>query len=176
MKLKMNRKKQTPKRDYSKVTCNCSYVGRYFIRPAHPEEVHEGLVWIKDPNIRSRTIVEIYNAEEDKGICCEALSVDPTDVVYWQEAQDNDLVVFMNGYYRRTLVGVKEFDFHNLTVTPASGINKILYSIRAGFDHPQAIVKINTALAVASIFVTAAGVVLSYVFWKHPIALVIPGK
>ncbi len=139
---------------------------KYYIYPARLEEVHEGLIWIKDSNIRSRTVVKIFNPSTRREIYCKALPVDATDGIYFEKTRKRQLAIFMNGWYRKSLGRIEEHHSYELTVSSSMSI---YFRAKAALDHPQAIVRISITFAIWSILLTTLGVLMSYIFWLYPL-------
>jgi hypothetical protein len=140
----------------------------YFIFPARLEEVHEGLVWIKDASISERTVIKITDIKTSKNVFCEALPIDATDKYYFRKSMGKNFVIFMNGRYRKMLGHISHNRTHRFSILKANKLNGIWYWIMAGLNHPQTIVKINLLFALISITLTFSGVVLSIIFWIWP--------
>jgi hypothetical protein len=143
-------------------------VAKYLVCPSRLEEVHEGLVWIKQNTIVRRTIVKISNPATDETFFCEALPIDSTDRDYYEATKEHDLVIFMNGWYRKKLGGIPV----NQQVELELKTTKNLYgSVKAAMDHPQSIIKITLLFALLSIVISVTGILMNWYQWSHPVRI-----
>lgn len=130
----------------------------YIICCSRKDELHEAYAWILNPNLKdelegNRSVIRIKY--QNRVIFCEALYLNERDQksVFEscsQSGNDNEKSISLNQWYRKRLgIDDKVNKKSRLSIwIPQSRLTYIWAQIRANFGHPQAVVRLATALGI----------------------------
>lgn len=129
------------------------------------DELSEGHVWLETAGWPARCIVAITNGTNGKRVYCEALQFDDNFIRDYNQQprisiDDRKSTIVMNYWYRARLGDLETHRDYPLVVAKAA---PVWGSLKAGVDHPQVIVRLAIRLAVWSVFLGIAGVVLGII-------------
>ena len=132
---------------------------------ALPEDVHQGWVWLQDPNLSARSIIKITNPENEKSFYCEALQIDANFRAIYNQLPRSTInnplsAIVINGWYRARLGGLATQEDVSLTIEPC---NSLYGRFMACIHHPQAVVRVAAWLGLISIFLGFFGLVLGVI-------------
>jgi hypothetical protein len=144
----------------------------YQVFPALHEEASIGWIWVSGPQLK-RQIVRIVNTQTRMPVFCEYRLVDENFREYYNSrprtmqipAKPADENVVISHWYRCKL-GIKETERSvDLAVTTTNWYQ--CASIRAGLQHPDAIVRLATYLGVISCALGILGFLLGLLSLVH---------
>lgn len=122
----------------------------YRVLPALRADMNEGWVWLTRKNSEPRSIIQIKNKTDHKKIYCECLEIDKNYLTEYTgyTIKETDLVITMNGWYRKQLGKLEKNKEYELEVKE---YNNVYGKLMACLFHPQTIVRIATRLGLLSI-------------------------
>jgi hypothetical protein len=137
-------------------------VGRLRIFAARTEDVNEGFVWARLPELPVRDVIKIINSESGESVHCEVLQIDPNFLrIYNQhpriQISDPECSIVMAEWYRVRLGGLETQKEYKLKIVNASSF---CGKVRACLDHPQTVVRVATWLGIWSFFLGLVGISL----------------
>lgn len=125
---------------------------------AQKEDIHQGLVWLLDSTLKSRSIVRISNPATGKEVYCEAMQIDGNFLRnYRHPLQDPAHSIVMGGWYRAKLGNIPKQTEIELTV---KACDTPWGKFRACLDHPQIVVRVAAWLGAISVGLGLLGAIL----------------
>lgn len=127
---------------------------KYRIFPALHEEASSGWVWLSQPQWE-RGIIRIYNEETKKRVFCEYRRIDDNFKDFYDsrprtnKLPSSDPVIVISQWYCRRKLSIDGKEDAELDVRRAFWWE--FGPIRAGLEHPDAIVRLATILALISV-------------------------
>jgi len=140
---------------------------KYKVQAALREDLNEGWVWGPDLKFEQRPIVKITNLDNKKTVYCEYLTINDNYIENYNRPKDTveikigTNVITMNEWYRKRLGIPETKKEYNLTI--ATERARILAQIRMGLQHPQAVVRITTVLAIIGAILGVISIVLGII-------------
>lgn len=153
----------------------------YTIYPASEAEINEGWVWLKVPDLPSRTIVKIQNGGHS--VFCEYRKIDSYFIENCKddrhiELKDPNDALFIGAWYRDALGGFEPTSHSgnqiSLDVTP--GLIPVWSSLRAASHHPDFVARLGTRLGVVGTWlgiVALTPTVLEFTEWPKYSKLIV---
>ena len=134
----------------------------YKIFAATKDEKDSGWVWIKDPDLPTRSIVSIRLEANHKKIYCEALQIEKNFLDNYNQKPRFKIsnpteTIVMNHWYRSFLSNISTQEKYYFKITPENHWFGKLYSC---IQHPQIVIRAATWLAILSVILGGVGVFL----------------
>ena len=126
------------------------------------EDVHQGLVWLKDDQLPARGVIKIINPANRKSVYCEALQIDNNFLEIYNKSSrltitDPTSSLVLSGWFRAKLGGLTTQSEVLLSIKPS---NCLWGKFKACTDHPQTVVRVSAWLGGIGLFLGVVGLVI----------------
>jgi hypothetical protein len=138
---------------------------------AREEDAHQGWVWLKQPSLPSRCVVQITNPQNGKCVYCEALQIDDNFLKQYNQSprftiNDPTQSLVIGAWYRAGLGGVQTQVNATLEIREC---NSWIGQFRACTGHPQVVVRLAAWLG-------GIGLVLGIIWLVLGVISLLPAK
>jgi hypothetical protein len=128
---------------------------KYKIYASLKEDINEGICWVNNPKLSSRSVIRIFNKDTNKQVFCEAFRMDDNFVKHYNERKhtfkivstQNKNVIVLSEWYRVRLGDIDTQSEYDLEIKPYKYFGRFCASIQ----HPQIVVRYATWLATISV-------------------------
>jgi hypothetical protein len=129
------------------------------------QDLNEGFVWLKKPDLPTRCLVKIRNASNRRSVFCEALQFESNFLSQYNQPPrttiaDEDLSIVINAWYRARLGGLEPHKEYPLEITR---VRSWWGRMRACMHHPQNVVRVAVWLGLVSVGLGIIGVILGVI-------------
>ena len=126
------------------------------------DDMHQGWVWLQDPQLPTRCVVKITNPANRRSIYCEALQIERNFLAEYNQARRISIsnpasAIVMGHWFRAGLGGLESQSEVPLIVTRAW---PLWGHLKACMQHPQIVVRIATWLGLAGLLLGVTGALL----------------
>lgn len=136
------------------------------------EDLNQGWVWVAPQQRLQRSVVKLRNAANGCSVYCEALTIDDNFLRHYnlpgagrRQIENENTAIVLSQWYRFRLGDIKTKEEAEIEVIPVAGP---CAGIRAALHHPQVPIRLATGLAIWSVFLGVAGLVLALIsLCKH---------
>jgi hypothetical protein len=127
------------------------------------EHMNDGFVWLKRPDLHTRSVVKITCSLAKSAVFCEALQLEENFLTQYNSSglrakiETPETSIVMSSWYRKRLGNLKTHHEYPLQIDIA---DSLWGKSRACMQHPQNVVRVAMWLGIVSVGLGALGLLL----------------